>query len=145
MSRIYLAHPITALLADDVFRYYDGIGNAISEQHICLSPMSGKDELRNVGTMERSYDASPVSNSHAIYERDMWMVATADIVLCDLTNSQNVSIGCCFELAVAAKLGKHVVIAMEDGNIHDHPFVREAADIIFPSLYDAVCYINDLP
>ena len=73
------------------------------------------------------------------------MVSTADIVLCDFTGAKAVSIGCCFEIAVAAKLGNHTIVVMEDGNPHDHRFVREAADIVFASMDDAISYILQLP
>ena len=145
MSKIYLAHPITGLSAEKVFDYYDGISHVLEERHIIYSPMTGKDYLRNETTMQKNYEDYPISKGHAIFERDMWMVSSADIVLCDFTGAQTVSIGCCFEMAVAAKLGKHTIVVMEDGNPHDHRFMREAADIVFSKLEDAISYIKLLP
>lgn len=145
MSKIYLAHPITGLKTKEVFNYYDTIANELKNNHIILSPMTGKDYLRNETTMQKSYEEYPISKGHAIFERDMWMVSSADIILCDFTGATNVSIGCCFEMAVAAKLGKHTVVVMDDNNIHNHRFMREAADIIFNNLNEALTYIKQLP
>lgn len=145
MSKIYLAHPITGLKTKEVFDYYDTIAEELKNNHIILSPMTGKDYLRNETIMQKNYENYPISNGHAIFERDMWMVSSADIILCDFTGTENISIGCCFEMAVAAKLGKHTVLVMQDGNAHDHRFMREAADIIFNNIEEALNYIKQLP
>ena len=143
--RVYLAHPITGLKTSEVFDYYDNIAKILGEKHTILSPMTGKDYLRNETVMQKSYEDYPISCGHAIFERDMWMVSTADIILCDFTGAKAVSIGCCMEMAWAAKLGKHSVVVMEDGNVHDHSFMREAADIIFKTLDEALDYLKQLP
>ena len=145
MSKVYLAHPITGLKSEDVFNYYDAISDELGERHTILSPMTGKDYLRNETVMQKSYEEYPISRGHAIFERDQWMVSTSDIVLCDFTGAKTVSIGCCFEMAWAAKLGKHSVVVMEDGNPHNHRFMREAADIVFSTMEEAVSYIKQLP
>jgi len=143
--KIYLAHPITGLKTCEVFDYYDNIAKILGEKHTILSPMTGKDYLRNETVMQKSYEGYPISCGHAIFERDMWMVSTADIILCDFTGAKAVSIGCCMEMAWAAKLGKHSVVVMEDGNVHDHRFMREAADIVFKTLDEALDYLKQLP
>ena len=145
MSKIYLAHPITGLNTEDVFHYYDTIAEMIGEQHTALSPMTGKDYLRSETVMGSNYEEYPISRQHAIFERDMWMVSTCDILLCDFTGASSVSIGCIMEIAVAAKLCKHTVIVLPDGNVHDHRFVREAADIVFKTVEEAITYIKQLP
>lgn len=141
--KIYLAHPMTGVSSDNVFGYYDSLAERLSK-HIILTPVTGKDYLRNVGALQKTYD-TPLSNEHAIYNRDTWMVSQADIVLCDLTGANKVSIGCCFELACAGCYKKHVIVVMDENNVHDHPFVRQAADIVYKSIDEAVAYINLLP
>lgn len=142
--RIYLAHPITGLSSKEVFDYYDGIVERLSK-HTCLSPMTGKDYLRNETTMGSNYENYPISRQHAIYERDMWMVKSSDVVFLDLRGTKNVSIGCMAELFTAAACGRHTVVVMEDGNIHSHRFVNEATDIMFTDFEDAINYLNQLP
>lgn len=145
MSKIYLAHPITGMKTEDVFKYYDTISADLGDKHTILSPMTGKDYLRQEAVMQKNYENYPISRGHAIFERDMWMVSSSDIILCDFSGSETVSIGCCMEMAWAAKLGKHSILVMDDGNVHDHRFMREAADIVFTKLEDAISYIKLLP
>ena len=51
MSKIYLAHPITGLNSNEVFDYYDTISELLNGRHTILSPMTGKDYLRNETTI----------------------------------------------------------------------------------------------
>lgn len=145
MSKIYLARPITGMKTEDVFKYYDTISTDLGDKHTIMSPMTGKDYLRQETVMQKNYENYPISCGHAIFERDMWMVSSSDIILCDLSGSKTVSIGCCMEMAWAAKLGKHTILVIDDGNIHDHRFLREAADIVFTNIEDAISYIKLLP
>ena len=93
-------------------------------------PLRGKGNAGANGGPAGDIYISIIVRPHAIFERDMWMVSSSDIILCDLSGSKAVSIGCCMEMAWAAKLGKHSILVMDDGNIHDHRFMREAADIV---------------
>jgi hypothetical protein len=70
------------------------------------------------------------------------MVKKVDIVLVDLSNIKNVSIGCCMELAWAQDNDKHTIVVMEKSNIHMHAFVLEAADIVFEQLEEALEYLQ---
>ena len=107
--------------------------------------MIAKEELRTELEFKSvGYDGVPASTNHAIYERDNFMVQSADIVYANLMNTKIVSIGTVMELAVASHLRKHTIVAMEKGNIHFHAFVIESADIIYESHEDAIEYLNKL-
>ena len=84
------------------------------------------------------------SNDHSIFQRDTWMVSQCDVVLCDFTNAEKTSIGCCMEIAIASWLNKHTVIVLPKNNIHNHAFILEAADIVYETLDDAIDYLNNL-
>lgn len=140
---IYLAHPITGLTPDDVINYYETFGGVIRDiGYDILQPMTGKAYLRTEKTFKASGYTLPQSTNHAIFERDMWMVAKADIVLADFTGATAVSIGTVSELAVAAYLRKHTIAVMHEGNPHHHAFLLEAADIVFPSIKEAFAYLE---
>jgi nucleoside 2-deoxyribosyltransferase len=141
--QIYLAHPISGLSGPEVADYFDTIRTRIKRWDI-LSPMTGKDELRTELKYRSSDYRLPVATNHAIVERDRWMVENADAILCDLTGAEHVSIGCCMELAWAHAAGKHSVVVMERGNIHEHAFVHECADVRFETMNEAVAYLNTL-
>jgi nucleoside 2-deoxyribosyltransferase len=145
--RIYLAGSITGLSYDDVVDYFLFTKQELeSYGYEVFHPMTGKGYLRNeVEFKAVGYDShSPVSTNHGIVERDRWMVQTADILLVNLTNGDRVSIGSMFELAWAHHMGKHSIVIMPDTGVHQHCFVLEAADIILPTMDQALEYLHKL-
>lgn len=139
--KLYIAHPITGLNGKDALEYFNTLKEKLSQHHQILSPMTGKEYLINQQDLKASGYKTAISNDHAIFQRDTWMVSQADIVLIDFTNAKSVSIGCCMELGIAAFLNKHTIVVMEKQNIHKHAFVLDAADIVFEELEDAYEYL----
>jgi nucleoside 2-deoxyribosyltransferase len=145
MLKIYLAHQITGLTPDEVMGYYDGITSHLAAFFDILSPMTGKREyFRTHDPFVPGGYVLPIATNHAIFERDMWMVSQADIVFVDFTGTTDKSIGMISELATASALKKHTVIVLPPGNIHEHAFVTEAADIVFQKFRDAIGYLEEL-
>lgn len=146
--KIYLARPITGLGYDEVVGYYDRLKNELEGYgYDVFQPMTAKGYLRNEREFKSTgYDGvhQPVSTNHAIFERDMWMIRTADMIYCNLMGAKSVSIGCVSEMAAGAVLGKHVIVAMEPENIHRHAFILEAADAVFAAHEDAMQYLLKL-
>lgn len=142
---IYLAGPISGKGYDEVVDKYKEVSPILIHMgYKVLCPMVGKKHLRNETDFQAHGFKYPVSSNHAIFERDKWMVDQCDIVLCDLSPSgDRVSIGSIMELAWASMLGKHTLVVMQEGNIHRHAFVIEAADIVFEVRDDALKYLND--
>lgn len=143
--KIYLAHPISGQTKDQVISYYVAMDKKFKDLgYEVLCPMSGKGiirvekEYRTVG-----YDI-PVATNHAIFERDKWMVSQCDVLLCDLTNHSEFSIGCVMELAWGCLLGKHTVLILEEDSSYMHAFMLEAADIYYTNLIDAIAYLEKL-
>ena len=143
--KIYLVGPISGSTQEKVMESIESRKRVFENAgyHV-LHPMIGKDQLR----VELKYKAKdyryPVATNHAIFTRDLWMVKMADIVLADFTGSSHVSIGSMFELAWASYLNKHVIVVMDDKNIHQHAFVVEAASIVFDNMKDAYEYLKTL-
>ena len=108
-----------------------------------LHPLFEKGDLRNdtIFTAGNYKNKSPVSSDHAIKNRDQFMVKYCDIVLINLLDTTKVSIGCVAELAWGNLLGKHTILCMEKGNVHEHAFM-ECADIIFETLDEAKKYLQ---
>ena len=90
------------------------------------------------------YTDHPVSTNHAIFERDLWMIGQCDILYCNLTMADIVSIGSCMELACGHILRKHIVVTMQKDNIHRHAFVLEAAHVIFENVEESMNYLLEL-
>ena len=145
--KIYTAGPISGQSYDQVMRrYQDQVSKLEEIGYEVICPMTGKMYLRNeLEFKAKGYDEHPVSTNHAIKERDRWMVGSVDVVLVDFTECNGVvSIGSCMELAWADELKKHTIVVMDKDNIHQHCFILECADIVFPTMKDAYKYLGDL-
>lgn len=145
--KIYVAHQITGLTFDQVVDYYGWAEEMFgSFGYEVLCPMTAKGFLRTdeLEKFKPKDYKNPISTNHAIYERDQWMVRDCDVLYCDFTGSEKALMGCLFELAWAALLGKHTVTVVPPGNIHQHAFVLEASDICFETADKAVNYLKYL-
>ena len=141
MLSIYISRPISGRAFSEVFAYYDRVDAALTEMgyHV-LSPMMGKDHLRGPDVADPMGANHPMSCPQAIFRRDAWMVAQADVVYVNLrlAGTGAVSIGCTMELAWAYQAGKYVVLVMEDENIHRHAFTLQAATVVWPTEREAM-------
>jgi len=144
--KIYLVHPINGLSYDDVVKYYDETTKELRDVgYTVLSPMTGKLELRTeIKFKAQGYDNIPASTNHAIKERDKWMVKQCDVLYGNLENSKIVSIGSVAEFAWGDVYNKHTIATIPKGNIHEHAFMLECADIVFQKHIDSMIYLKKL-
>jgi len=143
--KIYLARPISGHKGEDVFKYYEYLKSELEYNgYEVLCPMSGKGEIRTDVEYKPTGYTLPVATDKAIKSRDQWMVIQSDIVLLDLSEATEKSIGCMMELAWGDLLNKHTILVMKKNNIHSHAFVYECSDIVFETLNDAVEYLSKL-
>jgi nucleoside 2-deoxyribosyltransferase len=141
---IYCCAPISGRTYDEVIIYYEEIRRDLIAFGLHpLIPMVRRDH-DNDPNVPAHGQLHPASSDKSITNRDRWMVKSSDIVYANLIGATRVSIGTCMELAWAYDRGKHVIIAMEDDNLHRHAFVNTAADAIFASHLEAMAYILDL-
>lgn len=142
--RVYLAHQISGLSGEEVFKYFDTTSKELrSMGYDIFSPMTGKGYFRVEKEFKAKDYGMPISTNHAIWERDMFMVRNSDIIFMDLSGMKSVSIGCMMELSLASSLNKHTILVMEKDNPHQHGFVLEAADVVFETHADALKYLSD--
>lgn len=143
---VYLAGPITGLSyagavdwrlrAMDIFRDH-GI--------TAYSPMRAKTALEGMeplGSWDYPEDG-PLSGK-AMYNRDLYDVRRADVVLANLLGATRVSVGTMYEMGYAKALRVPVIVAMEPDNPHKHIFVINGADLIFQSLEDSIRWISEV-
>ena len=144
--KIYLAGPISGKGYDETVALFKSKADPLrSYGYEVLHPMLGKGELRNETEFRAHGYDNPVSTNHAVFERDKWMIQTADIVLADLSTATRVSIGTMYELAWASLLGKHTVVVLPEGEgPHRHCFVLESADLVYPTVCAALEYLRQL-
>ncbi len=143
MYTIYLALPITGRGYDEVV---NDIQNTKAQLESCgyhvIHPMTGKAYLRNEVNFKAEGFSKPVSTNHAIFERDMFMVKSCDIILVNFTFAKPTAIGMTMELAWASLLGKHAIIILPPESPHRHAFILEAADIIFDNIEESIEYLR---
>ena len=158
---VYAAGPIAGCTWDEAVDWRDWAKSQLPEVDF-RSPMRGKEFLKELertiptgGEAVQSHhlataavDAA-ISSPHAIVVRDAWDVALANVLLVNLLPSTALgksSIGTMFELAWTWKAQKPAVVVMEEGDINpnSHPFVREAAYVVVPTLIAAVPVVRQL-
>ena len=100
-----------------------------------ISPMRGKEELglavKPDEPLGAYYDPRIImSTPHSIVKRDFFDVSRCSLVFAYLLDTERVSIGSMFELAWCHLYHKPAVIVMDEGGLHDHPFVRQAGFVV---------------
>lgn len=143
--RIYLAHPISGCSFDDVLEYYDDAVEVLADYgYEVMYPMVAKGYLRTEKKFRAHGYGQPLSQNHAIVERDRWMVKRANVFYANLLTATEVSIGCCMELAWAHDSRIHTIAAMQEDNMHQHAFVLECAHVILPTHVEVLAYLKKL-
>ena len=135
MFNLYLGGPITGLAYDETVNWRKQAEVELGDYYNILSPMRGKEYLRNEKTVSDSYPDIATSSDKGIFGRDVFDVDNANVILINFVGTTRVSIGSVMELAMAYKYGSNYrLVVMEKGNIHDHSFVREAASLVVDDL-----------
>jgi len=136
---------VSGFLYKNVYQYYEETSRILSSYgYTVLNPLLGKGILVEEEELKSSGYEYSIIKDHAIFNRDRWMVKQSDIVFANLTEAKKVSIGTMMELAWAYDRGKHVVVCMQEDNIHSHAFVNGAAHIIFSEYNQAMDYFREL-
>ena len=109
----------------------------------CLDPMRGKERLfADMGAKDTfestEYPDDPWTTSKGITRRDRQDVRICDILLANFTDAKKVSIGTTLEIGWADAMGKYIIVIMDEKNPHWHGMVCEVADLIVPSLEEAL-------
>ena len=144
MSRdlqVYLSGPITGCSYDECSGWREKITAKLSAVGIhCLDPMRYTERLRKEVkiTIQAAISGTGIMSGDALFARDKLDVQRSDLVLVNLLNCPQISIGTMFELAWAYLLEKPVVLVMEKSNVHVHPFVTKAASVWVDTLEEAV-------
>lgn len=145
MLKIYLARQIAGCAYQEVVDYYENARDILRDMGYEVShAMCGKGYLKDEQCFKTGGYDHPSATDHAIFQRDKWMTHQCDILLVNLIGSTKVSIGTCFEIAWALDLGKHIVLVMEENNIHNHAFIKQSASVIYNNFEEALDYLAKL-
>lgn len=140
---IYLAGAITGQSKQDVVNKIKFRRKKLEKMgYSIVGPVIDLDSIRtDVNPNEKDFKSS--LTSHAIFERDKWMVSNCDIFIADLTG-MNLSIGTTMELAWACLLGKHTIAVIPnlEYSVYNHAFIKESCDAIFPDEEQMFSYLE---
>jgi nucleoside 2-deoxyribosyltransferase len=129
-GKVYLAGPITGMTYEGCTSWREYAIKELKKYDILgISPMRCKEYL-NDGSREflrLKPDERPLTSDKGIVTRDRWDVTqNCDIILANLLEAKQVSIGTVFEYAWADMARKPIITVIESkGNPHEHPMVRE--------------------
>lgn len=140
LPAVYLAGPICGRTYQENCEWREHVARRLPPSIIVASPMRHKEYLRGVGVMTANDDANgrAYSSDSGIMGQDRFDVMNCAVLLANFLGTDVVSKGTVMEVAWADAFRKPIVLCMEDGNIHDHPMIRQASHFITPSLDDAI-------
>ena len=113
---VYLAGPISGLLAEDAENWRDAASDWLWAHNIMVfSPMRHKEYLRGRGILNGTYE-EPLATLAGIVARDLKHdVPKCDAILANLLGATEVSIGTIIEIALGYYIGKPIIIVIEPG------------------------------
>lgn len=143
--KLYLAGPITGLSYTGATDWRDYVAKKLPSYITPVSPMRGKKYLEGTEAIATSYEHIPLSCAKGITCRDRHGVMSCDAVLANMLGAKSVSIGTTMEIAWADMIRKPIILVMEkNGNLHDHPMIKEVCGFWVYSLDDAIAMADAL-
>ncbi|MCI0557562.1 MAG: nucleoside 2-deoxyribosyltransferase domain-containing protein [Nitrososphaera sp.] len=148
---VYLAGPISGLTYGAATDWRQAVTAHLSEAGIkCLSPLRAEVHLRNhegllndCQTVEENLKAGcqvlAMSTPRGVVARDRFDCTRCSVIFLNLLGAKKVSIGSMIEVGWANANDIPIVLIMEDeGNCHEHAFVRESCAFRTPHVSEGV-------
>lgn len=141
MSRpiVYLSGPMTGLSVGEAQEWRADVEAHLSPSIMCLNPLRGLGALQ--GPIKAVYGADEqveiqAKTNDLALARDFLDTKRSDVILINLLGAQRVSVGTVMEIAWGYALQKPLVVAMEDGNVHEHCLINRSIDVRVYSVED---------
>lgn len=145
---VYLAGPITGITYGECTEWREYVKDNINEEIATLSPMRGKqfikERVTSNGKIGMSFEDSLLASTKGINTRDYFDVQRADAILVNFLGAEIVSIGTVMEIAWARAFNKPVVCCMEKDNIHNHAMLNYACGYICSTLESGILTMETL-
>ena len=135
---LFLAGPLTGISYSDALGWREYVESKLPADVIAFSALRGKKYVTNESVLRDAYPEHLLSTPQGTITRDRYDVSRCDALFVNFLNADNVSIGTIMEMAWADAWRIPIVLAMENGNIHDHAFVRQVAAFITADLDEAI-------
>ncbi|KKN06401.1 hypothetical protein LCGC14_1077620 [marine sediment metagenome] len=142
--RVYLSGPMSGLTPKQASGWREKTTKQLVDAGFEVAdPMRGTEKLhsgRKKLRPDKYPENEPSLSDKAFVQRDKFDVKRSDIILVNLLGAPERSVGTICEIAFNMVFGNLCVIAMEEKNVHNHPFIREGG-VIFNNLDGAVKYV----
>lgn len=142
---VYLAGSMTGLTYKAAKGWRLQAAEYLNEHNIrTLSPMRGHSHVGPDDELDAYYEVEGLGGENAVVAADRSDVMRSDAVLFNFTGATRVSIGSIVEVAWADAWRKPAVAVIEDGSIHDHPFIRSLCQFRYRTLLEGLAAIERL-
>jgi hypothetical protein len=137
---VYLSGPISGLTYGESTDWREYVTQCFPPHIQGVSPMRAKRYLNDGSKLAADVPFTfPLSTDRSINSRDRMDTLRSTVMLVNLLGAEKASIGTAMEIAWAYDHKIPVVIAMEpEGNVHDHPMVRDSLSVRVASLNEAI-------
>ncbi len=126
---------------EKIVKEYLAIGNNVK----FLNPLRGKGPyLKSLKYNDPAEDADVMVKRKSIVIQDCNDIRMSDAIVANFNGAEQVSIGTVFEIAIAYELKKPIITVMEDSNIHQHAFIKEASTFIVATTKEAALTLKTL-
>lgn len=151
MISVYLCGPMAGKTLEEAAEWRKYVARVLEPLGFrIISPIRGEEKnLVEDGKFtvdgEGRGTKNPVMHPKSIYTRDMFDIRQSDILLANLAGAPQSSTGSTFELGYAAALSIPILMVAEKGSVYEqHGITREAADVVFETLDEAVAYLAEI-
>jgi hypothetical protein len=135
---LFLAGPLTGISYKDALDWRKYVESKLPVDVIAFSALRGKTYVTTERVLKDAYPEHLLSTPQGTTTRDRYDVSRCDALFVNFLNTNRVSIGTIMEIAWADSRRIPIICAMEEGNIHDHVFVRQVAAFITSDLDEAI-------
>jgi nucleoside 2-deoxyribosyltransferase len=135
---LFLAGPLTGISYGDALDWRTYVESKLPSDVIAFSALRGKEHVAKEAVLKDSYPGHLLSTPQGTITRDRYDVSRCDALFVNFLKAERVSIGTIMEMAWADARRIPIILAMEEGNVHDHAFVRQVAAFIAVDLDEAI-------
>jgi hypothetical protein len=135
---LFLAGPLTGISYKDALDWRKYVESKLPADIIAFSALRGKGYVTNERVLKDVYPEHLLSTPQGTVTRDRYDVSRCDALFVNFLRADRISIGTIMEMGWADARRVPIILAMEEGNIHDHAFVRQVAAFIADDLDEAI-------
>jgi hypothetical protein len=135
---LFLAGPLTGISYRQAVGWRTYVESRLPADIIAFSALRGKAYVADERVLKDTYPEHLLSTPQGTITRDRYDVSRCDALFVNVLKADRISIGTIMEMAWADAWRIPIILAMEEGNVHDHAFVRQVAAFIAGDLDEAI-------